>query len=169
MMSNGCSKHWAFLLVLFLALFPVGATGSEPMRPGNQLAPFSLEDQHGQEHELGSSISLILFTRNRAGAAVMTEFMEGRDGEFLSDRGIAYINDISAMPSFAASLFALPKMRRRPYDILLDRNTEATARFPDKAGSATLIFLKELVVRNVEYVSDAEALGKRLEAMPKKR
>ena len=167
MMSNGCSKHWAFLLVLFLALFPVGATGSEPMRPGNQLAPFSLEDQHGQEHELGSSISLILFTRNRAGAAVMTEFMEGR--EFLSDRGIAYINDISAMPSFAASLFALPKMRRRPYDILLDRNTEATARFPDKAGSATLIFLKELVVRNVEYVSDAEALGKRLEAMPKKR
>ena len=168
-MINGCSKHWVFFLVLLLALAPVSATGSERLRPGNKLVPFSLEDQHGQEHQLDSSITLILFTRNRAGAAVMTASMEGRDGEFLSERGIAYINDISAMPSFAASLFALPKMRRRPYDILLDKNAEATARFPDKPGLATLISLRELKVRNIEYESDPEALGKRLEGMPKKR
>lgn len=168
-MKRRASIRWAVALVYFLSIFvSVGNAESDFLRIGNQMKPFSLEDQHGKEHPMDSSIRLILFARNRAGAGVMTAFMEGRDGEFLTRRGIAYVNDISAMPSFAATLFALPKMRRRPYPILLDRDAEITARFPDKPGFATLIHLRELRVRNIEFLSDAQAIGKRLEAMPKK-
>ncbi|HIF97538.1 MAG TPA: hypothetical protein EYQ54_11020 [Myxococcales bacterium] len=168
-MKKRASIRWVVALVYFLSIFPsVGNAESDFIRIGNQLEPFSLEDQHGQEHAVDSSIRLILFARNRAGAGVMTAFMEGRDGEFLSRRGILYVNDISAMPSFAATLFALPKMRRRPYPILLDREAEITARFPDKPGFATLIQLSQLKVRNIEFLSDAQAMGKQLEAMPEK-
>jgi hypothetical protein len=166
-MKTRVSVRWGAALIFCIAMFsPASDAESDFLRIGNEMAPFSLEDQHGEEHTVGASTRLILFARNRAGAGVMTAFMEGRDGEFLSKRGIVYVNDISTMPSFAATLFALPKMRRRPYSILLDRDAEVTARFPDKPGFATLIHLRDMKIRNIEFLSDAQAIGKQLEAMP---
>jgi len=157
-------------LAAFCVLFGLGRpvhAEAEPLGVGDGLPPFSLEDQHGEEHPLDAGIRLILYSRDMDGGSVMREAMEGRDGEFLAVRGVAYVNEISAMPGLVTRLFALPKMRRRPYPILLDREGEATARFPDRSGSATLILLEGSKLTSIEYFEDPDALAQRLEEFPK--
>lgn len=146
---------------------PAAAVESGPFGVGTQLDPASLGDQHGKQHALDASVRAILFSRDRAGAGAMTDSMEARDAEFLDARRVVYVNDISAMPKAAATLFALPKMRRRPYAILLDRTGGVTKNFPDKDHFATLIHLDALKISKVEYLADAESLAKRLEELPK--
>lgn len=161
--------------VVFLTLLAAFAQGAaaevaetKVLGVGDTMEAFALKDQNGNEHQLDSGISVVLFSRDRAGAGVMTRSMEGRDGDFLEERGVVYVNDISAMPRVAAALFALPKMRTRPYPILLDREAELTAQFPDKAKFATLVHFDSLEVTEVEYVREDTALIERLEALPKK-
>ena len=155
-----------------LAVLAQGAAAEEAevkvLGVGDVMEAFTLKDQNGDEHLLDSDIRVILFSRDRAGAGVMTRSMEGRDGDFLAERGVVYVNDISAMPRVAAALFALPKMRTRPYPILLDRKADLTAQFPDKAKFATLVHLDSLEVTEVEYLREDTALAERLEALPKK-
>jgi hypothetical protein len=136
-------------------------------QPETLMAPFTLEDQHGKEHTLDASVRAILYSRDRTGGFVMTRSMEGRDGNFLPERGVLYINDISTMPTYAATLFALPKMRRRSYLILLDRTSEVTASFPDQDRKASLIHLEDMEISKVEYFADSDMLAERMEKMPK--
>ena len=160
------------VLFTFLAAFAQGVSAEvaevKVLGVGDKMEAFTLKDQNGNEHLLDSSVSVILFSRDRAGAGVMTRSMEGRDGDFLAERGVVYVNDISAMPRAAAALFAVPKMRTRPYPILLDRKADLTAQFPDKAKFATLVHFDSLEVTEVEYVREDTALAERLEALPKK-
>ena len=146
---------------------PAVPADSGPLGVGAQLDPVSLGDQHGKQHALDASVRAILFSRDRAGAGLMTASMETRDAAFLGPRGVVYVNDISPMPKAAATLFALPKMRRRSYAILLDRTGEVTKDFPDKDRFATLIHLEALKISKIEYLGDAESLAKRLEELPK--
>ena len=154
----------AVLAVVFL-LEGVSFAQKEPLEVGDRLEAFSLEDQHGEEHRLGPDIRVILYSRDRKGGSVMSDAMEGRDGAFLTARGIAYVNDISAMPSLVTRLFAVPAMRRRPYPILLDREGDLTARFPDRSDSATLILLNDSTLISIEYIDDSSELGARLDAL----
>jgi hypothetical protein len=161
------SARCVIALAVLAALPLNGLAGPKVLAVGDQMEAFSLSDQNGKTHELDSSVRVILFSRDRAGGGVMTRSMEGRDGDFLAERGVVYVNDISKMPRAAAALFALPKMRRRGYPILLDRDENATAHLPDKIRFATLIHLDALKISEIEYVEDDQALAKRLEALPK--
>jgi len=135
------------------------------LKVGDRLEPFTLEDQHGENHQLGSQVRAVLFSRDRDGGEVMSDAMEGHDGEFLAARGIVYVNDISAMPGMVTRLFALPKMRRRPYPILLDRDGDLTARFPDRSQAATLIRLDHSTLTSVDSITEAAELKVLLEAI----
>ncbi|MDG2332674.1 MAG: hypothetical protein P8Q97_00475 [Myxococcota bacterium] len=162
-----CRKSgWACaaLAVLFL-LQGTSFAQEEAFEVGDRLEPFSLEDQHGEEHRLGPDIRVILYSRDREGGSVMSDAMEGRDGAFLTARGVVYVNDISAMPGLVTRLFALPSMRRRAYPILLDREGELTARFPDRSDAATLIMLDDSSLTSIEYFDDSSQLGARLQAL----
>ena len=175
----GCEERWvwkssrwivaglAAVIMLLAGYSQAGEAEPEPEQPMVAMAPFTLEDQHGNEHTLDASVRAILYSRDRKGGFVMTRSMEGRDGDFLGERGVLYINDISSMPTYAATLFALPKMRRRPYLILLDRTSEITASFPDQEGNASLIHLDDMKIREVEYFADSDVLAPRMEKLPK--
>ena len=154
-------------LVLLGGYAQAGEVASEPEQPMVVLAPMTLEDQHGAEHVLDANVRAILYSRDRKGGFVMTRAMEGHDGDFLATRGVLYVNDISEMPIYVANLFALPKMRRRAYPILLDRTSEATAALPDEDEKASLIHLEDMKIRQVDYFEDSDALAAQLEKLPK--
>jgi hypothetical protein len=87
--------------------------------------------------------------------------------DYLAKVGAVYIADISGMPRIISKLFALPKMRKRPYPLLLDRSGEATERIPDVDGQATLVYLAALRVARIEhYASVAAVRGALLVSAP---
>jgi hypothetical protein len=148
---------------LILGVLICTVAAAEPLEVGGTLLAFDIEDQHGTPHRVDESISLILFSRDMDGGKLLTSAMEGHDAAFLQERRAVSVADISGMPRLVARLFALPKMRRRPYPVLLDRDGTLTANLPDREGVATLIFLDRLVMVRVEHLSSVEAIRQELE------
>ena len=120
------------------------AHGVDSVLPG-----FSLPDQHGEVRSLDGKVKLLLFSRDMEGGKLIQQALERADAAFLSDRGAVYVSDVSRMPAFVRRFIAKPRMRRRPYPMLLDEDGAATARFPSREGHATLLFLDALRITRV--------------------
>ena len=142
-----------------------GAEEPTPWSMGDTVNAFQLEDQFGKSDRVDEATGLILFSRDMDGGEVLSAALEGKNAEYLADRQAVYVADISGMPGLVARLFALPKMRKRGYPMLLDRDGEVTARLPDQEGSGTLIELDKLQIVGINFLSNAAELSTRLEAL----
>ena len=150
----------ASILALLLAV-ALPATAEDEVAPydvGDAIAGFTLEDQHGDEGSVDEQTRVILFSRDMAGGDLLKEALADVDAEALEARGAVYVSDISGMPALVSRMMAVPAMRRRPYDLLLDRDGETTARFPDAEERATLIYLDGLRIERIEHLAVAAAV-----------
>ena len=138
----------------------------EPYAVGEQLAPIELEDQHGELRALDESVKLVLFSRDMDGGDILREGVAGAGGERLEGLGAIYLADIHRMPGLVARFIAIPRMRDRPYPVLLDRDGTATARLPDVEGQATILELEGLTLRAVHHMDSVEAVQARLGGEP---
>jgi hypothetical protein len=141
-------------------VIPGLATSGETYAVGETMEAFSLEDQHGEQRTLDANVELILFSRDMDGGDFIKQALKDVPGGFLAERHAIYVADISGMPKLVAKLFALRKMRKRPYAMWLDREGDVTQRLPDEEGRATLISLEGLRVVNVVHLDSAEAVAR---------
>jgi hypothetical protein len=136
--------------VLLVLAAPVSA---EPYAVGATLPELALADQHGQSHAIDASTRLVLFSRDMDGGKVIQQALKGSDADSLAERGAVYVSDVSRMPGLVRRIIAKPRMRRRPYPMLLDEEGTATADFPSESGKATLLVVEGLRVTRIDYVS----------------
>ena len=154
----------AFLILLTLALaVPAGAA---ELQPGRQLQPITLPDQHDKEQSIDARTRFVIFARDKESSQLINGLLETAGADFLPTRDAVYLADISGMPGIIRDLFAMPKMRKYPYRIMLDRDAKASADFPGKAGSATLVHLRNLQVEKIEFPASPEDLRRALGAAP---
>ncbi len=148
------------VLLLSLLATPVGA---EPLGVGDALPPVTLEDQHEVEHRVDASVSLILFSRDMDGGGVIRALLDPESlGEapagFLERHGAVCVADVHRMPGLIRRAIAKPRMRKRPYPLLLDESGEATAAWPSADEQATLLRLREGRLVEVAHFADPAAL-----------
>jgi hypothetical protein len=155
-MSTNTVRCAALFVSIFACAGSVGAT--EPYKEGDRMAGVVLEDQHGTTGTIDGETRRVLFTRDMDAGDVVKAALAENGAVLLESGGTVYIADISGMPGLVRSLFALPKMRKRGYSMLLDVEGDATRRIPGESGSATLIDLDALEITGVRYVSDADEL-----------
>ena len=155
------------LLLALLLAGPAAAQG--PTVVPDRLEAFALEDQHGAPGRVDGSVRVLLLSRDMDGGSVVREALESK-GEnaaaYLSERGAVYVADVSRMPGFVRTLFALPAMRRRPYPMLLDTTGDVTRPLPSEEGRATLLWLEALRPLRIEFVDSPEALLEKLGPAP---
>jgi hypothetical protein len=149
--------------VILCALAAACATDSAKAPPamnavGDPLQPFSLQDQHGENHSVDTSTRLILFSRDMDGGDVVKQVLAEQAGDYLGARHAVYLADISRMPGFISKTIAIPRMRDRSYPTLLDLEGSVTARLPSQPGKATLIRLDELTIVEVRYAGTSDEL-----------
>jgi hypothetical protein len=148
--------------LLALTLLLAGAALAE-LGPGDPLPEVSLQDQHGATHTIGADTRLLLFAADRPASDLINGYLKAQPGDFLSSRQAAYVADVSTMPGLITRLVALPRMRERPYRILLVDDATRVAFLPRRAGMVTLIHLDAGTVANVRFLSDAEQLAAALQ------
>ena len=140
---------------------------AEPYTETSVMAPFSMEDQHGGTRSVDKSTPALLFSRDMDGGSVIREAL-GKDGaELLKRSGTVYVSDVSGMPWLILKMIAKPKMRDRPYPIMLDEDGDLTESIPSVDGHATLILLDDLKVVRITTMDSPEDLRKALELLPK--
>jgi hypothetical protein len=153
------------LLVLTLALAAALAS-AEPYAVDGTLRPFALEDQHGVRAEVGEGVQIILLTRDMDGGNLAKTALEDVPQSILDQRRAVYIADTSAMPALIARFTALPRMRKRPYRVLVDRDGKATRDLPYTKGTVTLIALDGLRIKRVEELTSVEGVRAELGLPP---
>ena len=134
------------------------AAHAAPLADGATLPAITLADQHDVRATVGPETKLLLFTRDMDASKITKEVLAEDGAAKLARAHATYVADISAMPSLVTTLFAMPGLRKRPYQMLLDRDGTVTKDLPSEAGAVTVLTLDHLVVRRVEYVRSAERL-----------
>jgi hypothetical protein len=130
----------------------------QTVAPGDALAELRLPDQHGEPRSVGPDTKLVLFSRDMRGGGVLRDLLEKDGAAWLEQHHAVYVSDVSRMPGPIRAVIAMPRLRRRPYPVLLDEAGEATASLPSGDDKASLIFLDQLRVTRVEHVDSVEAL-----------
>jgi hypothetical protein len=147
------SKPRQLALSLLLALFVSPAGGAEPLTVGDPLPPLELEDQYEQVHRTGPDTRFLLFAPDQDSGEIARDALKGLTAADLAKRGVLYTADISGMPGFITTMFALPKMRDYGFPVLLGREAAETALLPRREGEVTVLELEAGTVKRVWFAA----------------
>lgn len=139
-------KH---LLLISLLLT---ATLWADFKVGDKLPDITLLDQFDKEFKVEASDTLLIMAFEKDISVTVNEYLKSKPAAFLADNHAKYISDISTMPSFITSMFALPKMKKYPFSVLLIRDNFGE-QFDRKQGRITVYHLKKNTVDSVQFIT----------------
>lgn len=153
-----------FAAALLLACLPLVANA---VVVGDQLAPWTLQDQHDQSYTLDGDTRILLVARDMDGAKLVKAAIAEQPKGYLEARHAVFVADIQRMPSIISKLFAIPAMRDYSYRVMLDRQGEVASRYPGQEGQVLWLQLDHSRVVAQQQFSDAKALQSALDQVTK--
>ncbi len=141
---------------LFFSLLLLTSLTFAGLHKGEHFPRLALQDQFGKNASVKDSDRLVLMAFDKETAIAVADFLKKQPKGFLAGHHCSYISDISSMPSFITSMFALPKMKKYPFSILLIKN-EAGKQFEKQTAKVTVYRLKHAEVSSIEF-KEAKAL-----------
>jgi len=145
------------------AMVLLAPSSSRNETAGESLADLRLADQYGNIHAIPPTTTTVLFAADMAAKKIVQALLDARDADYLAHHQAVFIADIHGMPRVITKLFALPRMRKYGYEVLLIDDADVGARFPRRDGEVTVLGLRDLQPIAVHYVRDVEALMRALE------
>ena len=146
---------------LLLLSFTAYADNSiKPLQVGSALPSIELNTQHDKAVKVGNDVKTILFAVDKAPSGLINNFLIKKDAGFLVSKKAYFVADISGMPSLITKMFAIPKMKKRAYDILLAKNATKVSFIPRKKGLVTVLKLAGGRVTSVDFVNNIDQLAK---------
>jgi hypothetical protein len=152
-------------LLLILLLLPA-LVSAAPLDTGTPMPVLTLKDQNDTTRTIDADTRLLIFSAERDVSALVETALADQTAEALAAAGIQYVSDISGMPGMVTTMIALPKMRKRPYPMLLARESEETAMLPREPGKVTLIANEGGSIKSVRFIGDAASLRAALGIAP---
>lgn len=146
------------LMLLLSLLTLAGPVAAETIAVGATLPPLTLQDQHDVAGSVDAETKLVLYARDMDGAELVETALATDGAAKLQAVGAIVVAEISGMPRLIASWFAIPKLQKRPYRMLLDRDGAATAHLPAEKGKVTLLRLRAMQVVGIEMAATPEAV-----------
>ena len=130
-----------------------------PLAVGDALPQLQFENQHGKMEAFpGPDTRVVLFAIEKAPSDEVNTYLTNLGVEAKRKDGIVFLADISGMPGFVTQTFALPKMRKRPYSILLANKAEQAAFMPHEKDAVTVLRVNQGKITHIAYARDAAAI-----------
>jgi hypothetical protein len=146
----------ASIATLCLPLNPARAAA---LGVGATLPQMTLDNQHGVPQAFpGAGTRFILFAVEKAPSDEVNAYLTDIGADAMRRHGIVFVADISGMPAFVTQNFALPKMRKRPYDILLVTHAEQAAFMPREKDAVTLLRVDQGKITGIGFERNALAI-----------
>jgi len=122
---------------------------------GDTVPPIELSDQFDKKSKVTPSDKSILMAFEKDISITIAEYLKTKPSNFLKQQHTKYISDISAMPSLITSMFALPKMKKYPFSVLLIHD-DFGKQFNQKDGKVTLFRLNKGKITSIEFLKPSE-------------
>lgn len=113
----------------------------------------SLKDQFGQAAQITPETKWVIFVSEKPASKLFAKAIDDLKIN-LDEKPVVYVSDISKMPALITKMFALPKMKKMKYKMVLDRKGETTKDWPKEAGAITVISLSNNKTNEVKYLKD---------------
>ncbi len=142
--------------ILFTALLAF-ATFANALSVGDSTPNFKIKDQFEKDNVIKSDAELVLFAGDKGMSEVLRDYLKPKGKGFLESKKAYYMADISGMPSLIAKFFALPKMKKYPFSILLV-NEEQAKSFDKKEDNITVYTINNGKVSDIKYIKTSKEL-----------
>lgn len=125
---------------------------------GSILPPVELKTQHGKTVKISNDVKTLLFAVEKAPSALINSFILKQEVDYLTKNKAYFVADISGMPSMITKMFAIPKMKKRPYDILLAKGETQVSFIPRKKNFVTVLKIAKRKITAIEFVNNVDQL-----------
>lgn len=146
------------LLLAFCTLL-----SAAPYKVGEVVAPLSLNDQFGKLHVFKEMPKTVVMAFEKGTATTVNEYLATKDKSYLSTHKAAFIAEISQMPRFITQAFALPKMRKYPYTVLLIDDEEQGLKYPYQENKITVMKFNGNILSAVQFAGTPQELQSAIE------
>ncbi len=131
---------------------------AETLKAGDPLPTLALTDQHEKPAPISPDTRHLIFAAEKGASEMVTTLLDSKGAAWLKQTGGVYLADIHAMPGLVSRMFALPKLREKPYPIVLGRNEPDLAMIPHKKDCVTLIAVQDGKLGEVRYACTSDEL-----------
>ena len=151
-------------LLLMVMLLIVSAAGSmaEMAEIGKSFPSYTLEDQFGQTNTLSTDTRFVIVASEKDVSGKVNDWLKPKAPDYLAAHKTEYVSDIEPMPGIITTLFAMPKMKKYPFKLLLATEKSFAATYPKEKGRIALFVLDAnqvlTDVRFVESPAEIEAV-----------
>lgn len=143
-----------FLFTIFLGL----SAFANSLTVGSELPALTVKDQFDKEFTIDAKVKTVIFSATKEESNVIKEFLAAKDKDYLTNNNIAYVADITGMPSLISKFIAIPKMKDYAFSILLiDEDNKAL--FPVEEDKISIITLENSKVTNIKFIKTTEELA----------
>lgn len=129
-----------------------------PYKVGQSVSPLKVEDQHGNHVILKTMPKTLIMAYEKGTGATVNEYLNVQDKGYLKQYNAAFVADISQMPNFITTAFALPKMRKYIHTVLLIRDEEQGLRFPAQEERITVMKFRGNLLTEVAFIATTAEL-----------
>jgi len=123
---------------------------------GKPFPSYTLEDQFGQTNTLSGETRFVIVASEKDVSGRVNDWLKTKEPNYLAGLKTEYVSDIEPMPGIITSLFALPKMKKYPFKLLLATEKSFAATYPKQKGRIALFALDaNQVLTEIHYVETA--------------
>lgn len=148
----------SLLPLLFAACALTSQAQVNTLRAGDVLPVLTLKDQHDKTAIVPDDLRQVIFAADNGGAGLVTGWLDAQPKEWLQQTKRVYLADIHKMPGLITRMFALPKLREKPYQIMLGREEADLAAFPRKKDCVTLLPVSAGKLGEAAFACDTQSL-----------
>ncbi len=145
-------------LLAILLFSAAGLAQAAVLGVGDALPALKLSTQHEQSASPAANARQWLFAADNDAANLVSALLDGQPASWLADTRRVYLADIHKMPTLIARMVALPRLRERPYSILLGREAADLAMLPRQRGCVSVLDIEQQKIRAVRFACDQVGL-----------
>lgn len=146
-------------LLAILLCSAAGLAQAAVLGVGDALPALKLSTQHEQSASPAANARQWLFAADNDAANLVSALLDGQPASWLADTRRVYLADIHKMPTLIARMVALPRLRERPYSILLGREAADLAMLPRQRGCVSVLDIEQQKIRAVRFACDQGGLA----------
>ena len=137
--------------LLLVSLLFTGSLFAD-FKVGDTLPQIKLQDKFEQELKVEDKDTLLIMAFEKDLSVVVNEYLKQQPKSFLETHHAKYISDISTMPSMITKLFAMPKMKKYPFSVMLI-NDDFGKQFNSLEGKITIYKLRKQKIEEILFLS----------------
>ncbi len=150
---------------LSLLLVPTAHADQPAKQSPNHIEPFTLPDQFDERYTFGADERVMLIAASNGAARLVDEAIKAKPEDWLAQRRVIYIADITHVPRLVANRVLVPSMRSAQYRILLDRDGQVGSRYVEERSKVLWLELEDSKIVERQRFDSAQALRLALEAL----